>query len=727
MLLLNRLPDFLLAVIASWTGLSLLVRAPRDRLARAFAWFCLHLMLYGLTALLAQLTASLDVARALDRLNIVETLMLPPSFLQFIMALTRQGRPTTTQRAVLWACYAASAALGLYALLGPMDERYVGTPAAPYRPWLVWGEMSMPDGALSWLWVALRVLPLLYALWLMARAYRGGADAEERLLRRVFTLSAVVGVIGASTATAARTLDLTPAFGRALILVAMVVLAYGVLAYRALLPARVAQRTFFYSLLGSLITTLYVGLLLLLEAATRRFLAIDAPVVAALMLVVLVAALGPLREWFRSGLDRRFYRREFDYGRLLKALSADMFERGDLPEQLRAALSSICRTLGVSAGLVAVSPRAAPASPDGQPLAVQAVYGPVLNEAVLGAEIPPLPTTMDESVAGYHLLLPLRRGDEALGVVALGPKRSGQPFSDTERTLLAALASYLAAAIGHAGSSRAQQHALELLASQSQALAAQQEELAAQAAAAEAPPALQPAPVDDTSGLRVSALGTLHAARDSHQITRWGGDKAGTYQAEALFAFLFDRRGRGLTKDEAEEVIWPDLQDDIERADQAFHRTLSALRRTLEPGLRRGSESRAVLYHHERYWLEPSWVAWADTDAFAAAAERGATLLRQGQAEAALAQLRAAADLYRGDYMDACRFFGDSFYVEERRSELRAQYAAVLLALAQAYERLGQAGEALSAYRRAEQQSLLLTDGAALAARAVEGISRLSP
>ncbi|MBC8077967.1 MAG: hypothetical protein H7Y32_17955, partial [Chloroflexales bacterium] len=189
MLLLNRAPDFLLAVIASWTGLSLLVRAPRDRLARAFAWFCLHLLLYGLTALLAQLTTSLDVARALDRLNIVETLLLPPSFLQFIMALIRPGRATPVQRALLWLSYAAGAALALYALLGPMDERYVGTPAAPYRPWLVWGEMSLPAGPLNWLWVCQRVLPLLYALWLMWRAYRAeGGDAEERLLRRIFAL-----------------------------------------------------------------------------------------------------------------------------------------------------------------------------------------------------------------------------------------------------------------------------------------------------------------------------------------------------------------------------------------------------------------------------------------------------------------------------------------------------------------------------------------------------------
>jgi two-component SAPR family response regulator len=213
--------------------------------------------------------------------------------------------------------------------------------------------------------------------------------------------------------------------------------------------------------------------------------------------------------------------------------------------------------------------------------------------------------------------------------------------------------------------------------------------------------------------------------RGGEPITRWGGDKAGTYQAEALFAFLFDRIGRGITKDEAEEVIWPDLADDIDKADQAFHRTLSALRRTLEPGLRRGNESRAVLYHHERYWLDPATVGWADTEAFVSAAERGITQLRQGHPEDALMLLREASGLYRADYMDACRFFGDSVYVEERREELRVQYAETLLALAATCERLGQAGEARSAYRRAALLSQGSPDGATIASRAEDGIARL--
>ncbi len=217
--------------------------------------------------------------------------------------------------------------------------------------------------------------------------------------------------------------------------------------------------------------------------------------------------------------------------------------------------------------------------------------------------------------------------------------------------------------------------------------------------------------------MRVFALGPLRVERDGTPIDRWGGDKAGTYQAEALFAFLFDRRGRGLTRDEAEEVIWPDLE--LDKGDTAFHRTTSALRRTLEPGLRRGNESRPISYHHERYWLDPAAIAWCDFDAFVAAAERGHTRLRQGDLEVARAALVEALELYRGDYMDDCPFFGDSSYVEARRAELRDQQIDALLALGAVYERLGQAGEAATCYRRA----LAASDGDC--PRAEEGLARL--
>jgi DNA-binding SARP family transcriptional activator len=692
---LHYLPDALLVVVTSWLGLSLLVRAPHDRGSRVFAWFCLHLVLYGLSNLLPQLTSSEEVARLLSRGQLITSTLASIVFLHFITVLTAPppGTPPPWQRWIVAGFYAAGVLLGLYALLGPLPA-----PEQSAASWARWGDPRFPAGPLSWAWIGLRVLPLLVALALMMLAYRSAPrDAQERRLRRIFLFTSLVGVVGALAVVAAREMTLAPALPRAMILVAMLALAYGVLVHRALLPDRVARRTFFYSIIGSLVATAYVGVVLVLERFVGSWLEIDLPLVSALSVVVVIATLEPLREWVRRLLDQFFYRREFDYVRLVRSLGDDMVERGDLTDQLQAALSVICRALGVQMGAVVVARSSG--------LEVMARYGQA--EPALTLDALNVPDDMLWVEPGEwepwpqaRLLLPLRQGGDRLGLLLLGPQYVEQPFSKSEHALLDYVHRYLTLVISHANARDLQQDVIVALAEQSQALRAQQDELTRQAERAARPEARSAPPAD---GLRVYALGPLHVERDGEQITRWGGSKAGTYQAEGLFAFLFDRRGKGLTKDEAAEVIWPDLE--IDRADSAFHRTLAALRRTLEPGLKRGNQSQVILYHHERYWLEPAAVAWSDVDVFQAAAERGISLASQGQTEPALIDLEYAAKLYRGDYLDDCPFFGDSLYVEERRSDLRARGIDVLLALGAAYEAQQRTGEAASAYRRAQALS----------------------
>jgi DNA-binding SARP family transcriptional activator len=708
---LTVFPAFFMAVLACWLGLSLLVRAPRDRPTQAFAWLCLHLTIYGLTIVLPDLTDAVRVRYVLELIQVVETVLLPPVFFHFILVLVGDLAYARWQLVALAAAYSCGLALAGYALLGPMISRADGALFFP-------APLLLP-------WTLQRAVPMLLALSLMFLSYRQAAgDDLERRRRALFALSAVVGVVGALWATAARNAGFWAAPGHALMDLALALLAYAVLAYRSLLPTRVARRTFYRSLLGGILTALYIGLLLLAEPLANDIIQPRSrlPLVTIATLIVLIAIFGPLRDWAGAWIDRRFFHREFDYGRLLRAVGDDLFQRGDLQGQLQAALTSICRTLALRDGAVAIQ--------EGVGLRVLATYGadPPTPDALRDVAAPETTQTRYgdwEPWPAARLLLPLRRSpdapqaeDEALGLLLLGAKLSGEPYRETERALLHSLGAYLSLTIKHARSQQAEELAMAALAEQSRQLLAEQELLVAQAAEAARAVALPAAPdAQPARGLRVFALGPLRVERDGERIERWGGDKAGTYQSEALFAFLFDRRGRGVTKDEAEEVIWPDL--DLDKADTAFHRTISALRRTLEPGLKRGNESKLITYHHERYWLDPASVAWCDADAFGAAAERGHTLMRQGDLETARALLAEALELYRGDYMDDCPFFGDSAYVEGRRAELRDQRIDALLALGAVYERLGQAGEAVTCFRRA----LSAADGDCL--RAEEGLARL--
>lgn len=698
------LPAFLLAVLATWLGMSLLLRDARDRVTRAFAWLSLHLTLYGLATTLAPLSGDPQIARVLLQIQVVESVLLPPVFLHFIMRLVVGGFSGWPKWA-LSLFYATGAALGLYALLG------AGMVQEPTI-------MRFP-GWLAWAWVAQRAFPLVLALSLMYLGWRqAGGDDLARRRRRLFMISAGVGVAGALIATASSELRLSPAFGHGLIALALLVLAYAVLVYRSLLPERMAKRTVYRSMIGGGLTAMYIVLIIALEPALRALLQIDGPYITAVLVALLISVAAPLRDWVSSQLDRIFFHREFDFGHLLRDVSSDLMERGAIDDQLMTALSSICGTLDLESGLVATHDEAG--------LRRSAAHGVVRTDpALLQQAAIPLgeQVCFDDWPAwpAARLLLPLRNGSEVLGILALGPKRSGEPYRNTERALLSSLAAYMAFAIRHARHQQAEQLALARLADQSRKLQAEEDLLLARAAEATrftlhtvASESTEP---EQVSGLKIYALGPLRAERDGQLLDRWGGDKAGTYQAEALFAFLFDRRGRGLTKDEAAEVIWPDL--DLEKADMAFHRTISALRRTLEPGLRRGNESKIITYHHERYWLSPAAVGWSDVEAFGTAIERGHALLRQGDIEAARICFSQAAGLYRGEYLDDCPFFGDSVYAEPRRDELRRQHLDLLLTLGAVYERLDQVGEAASHYRRALAES----DGDC--PRAEEGLERL--
>ena len=193
-------------------------------------------------------------------------------------------------------------------------------------------------------------------------------------------------------------------------------------------------------------------------------------------------------------------------------------------------------------------------------------------------------------------------------------------------------------------------------------------------------------------------------------IQQWGGDKAGSRQAQAIFAFLFVRGTAGVAKDEVTELIWPDLE--IRRADLAFHRTLGGLRSVLD----QGSGLESIVFDGGRYRLAPELVAWSDVGAVEERLAAAAAL----QGREAIARLEDARHLYRGDLLDDCPIFGDSAFVEEARGYLRGRFEDLLIELGDRYRQVGEVSTAAARYR----QALALDSESA---RAADGLARLGP
>ncbi|CAN5193024.1 hypothetical protein BH23CHL9_BH23CHL9_03740 [soil metagenome] len=194
----------------------------------------------------------------------------------------------------------------------------------------------------------------------------------------------------------------------------------------------------------------------------------------------------------------------------------------------------------------------------------------------------------------------------------------------------------------------------------------------------------------------VHALGSLRAERDGDPVRRWGGEKAGSRQAEAIFAFLFDRGDRGAGKDEIVEIVWPDV--DLDRADVAFHRTMLGLRSMLQPGRLRRGGAPAIAFHNDRYRLDAAAIAWSDVSEF----ERLLADAGSAAPEAGVRALEQARALYRGDYLDDCPFYGDSADVENRRVALRRRYVDLLVELGERYAARGDRPAAAGCFRDAQ-------------------------
>jgi predicted ATPase len=220
------------------------------------------------------------------------------------------------------------------------------------------------------------------------------------------------------------------------------------------------------------------------------------------------------------------------------------------------------------------------------------------------------------------------------------------------------------------------------------------------------------APASDQT-LHVTALGQFAVERSGEPVTHWGGPKAGSRQAQAMFGFLLDRGQHGVTKDEFIEVIWPDAE--LTQGDLNFHRTLGGLRSTLEPDKASGP-SRGITFANGRYRLNPALIGWQDVAEFERLLGQAAQATDE---QAAIRSLEEARALYRGDYLDDCPVYGDSEYVEERRRSLRGRLTDALVDLGRRYERRADPTLAAARFREA------LTVAGGDCASAADGLRRL--
>ena len=640
----------LIAVLGVWLGLTVFTRS-RALPSRIFSFLSLSLVVWSCAIILQRLSSSVPAVQIGYAIEEAAGALIVPATAHLSLAIATEGHPTKGRRLVIAVLYPVSI---LFALPGILDP---AVPISLVAPHLSIGPI--PGELLGWGWITSRLGTLLIgAIWLL-QAFRGTQPADPRRRQVGVTLATVVvATIGGSFRFLPVLGDSDPWIGISLVALAMVLAAAAVLPAGVFFAPDVAGKAFWTSLGLGLGLFLLVGLLVAVDTASRSLLGLDLPLLTAMALVVTIAVYEPAATWLRTRLRDRSPR-AIARERLLRALGQSTLTAHAADAGVQPALVRLTRALDLEGARVVRGDSTVAASDGSEP------GGPRMTRVAL------------------------IEGGEAVGELRLGPVRSGAHLSQRDEQLVQLTAGYLAAALR---TGRREDEQVDALTDLSQDRADLDSTATALHVALVRRASTQP-------GLRVHALGTLRVERGDERIQRWGGEKAGTRQAQALFAFLFDRGERGVAKDEALELIWPDT--DLERADLAFHRTLGGLRHTLDPPGRSGRQ--VIRFYNDRYRLDPAVIDWSDVAAFLARLDEARATSDRAEA---LRLLEAARALYRGEYLDDCPFYGDSAHVEDRRAALRGRCVDLLLALGEGYEASGDRVSAAAAYRDA----LAMTD-----------------
>ncbi len=630
------------AILATWLGLLVATRAPRAPGAPIFSVLCFLLVTWSM-AIIVQRLGDPSIDAPMNLIEDTSAFLLPPVTAHLAISVAFEGHRTGSATLVLAIGYTVAALAIVQAAVDPTHE--IGFAVSGFAPF------GLPPAVAGWSFALARAGVWAAGIgFLVAGLRQSGTDVLRRRQLGFAIATIALGIIGGMARILPPEIGGPRWVGVSLVAVAVVMATYAIVAQHLFLSAHVAGRAVRWSVFGGLAVVAYVVILVALDRAAAAALAIDLPIVTALAVVVTIALFEPISERVQriaAGTST-----EVDHARLMQALGSDPLIAQRPEAAVQPALARLMRTFDLTGALVV----------DAEGSVIRAV-GDVADDD---------PRAVD---------LPMTDG----GTVRFGSKRSGAHFSGTELEALRLAAAFLGSSLRLAQRHEAQAAALAELSRERERVESRGTALS-DALSGTAP----------TPKLRIQALGSLRAEQGEEPIRRWGGEKAGSRQAEGLFAFLLDRGERGASKDEIVELIWPDV--DLDRADVAFHRTMLGLRSMLQPGRRGRGASAAITFHNDRYRLDPETVGYTDVTEFE-------QLIRDAGAadpDERLRLLERARALYRGDYLDDCPYYGDSADVEDRRRALRQRYVDLLVELGDRHADRGDRPAAAECYREAQ-------------------------
>ncbi|MDE3156579.1 MAG: GAF domain-containing protein [Acidobacteriota bacterium] len=451
---------FALAIVGVFTllvGASVRLRRPFDQATLHFFWLCVAffgVFTFSFSGSLNQLDWIFYWA------DDVATLLLPPLFLHFTLVFPeRRPRSWTRLKAVtalVPLVYVPGVALGV--------ARVLAVTRASDNELLFTGTMSNIDrGELVYLAVCF-LAGLAVLLQARQQALSGTA---RRQLRWILWGTA----LGAGPFAVLYALPWALGFNPPVVIQLTAVLlgllpltfASAIVRYRLMDVEVIIKRGLVYTAVVSAIVTIYAVLLRVAAQYLATGTAQHNSVIALLATLVVVLLARPVKNAMQDTLDRVFYRDRYDYRRALVGFARDLNSDLDLDRLSDRLVTRVMETLEVERMALMLGdeqadeflPIGASGFPGGTPpLSRQSGIGGRIERGATVALDDPLAAARFSAEeiefwrdTGIYYFVPCVFKENAIAVLALGRKGSGEPLNSEDMALLTAVAGQVATAL----------------------------------------------------------------------------------------------------------------------------------------------------------------------------------------------------------------------------------------------------------------------------------------
>ncbi|RJQ32106.1 MAG: diguanylate cyclase [Actinobacteria bacterium] len=440
------------AVIACFT----MFRSRNHRATKVFSFLLLGTTLWCLGAFLVNISTQAKQALYWTRFMHLAIVFVPSFFIHFVIAMLSEENNW-----ILKTCYGISIFFA-FTILSPLLITKV-TPA-DYIGW------SFSTGILYYPLAAFYVLGSTYGFIKLYKSYNQTSTGYRKKQLQYFifaNLIAVTGIIIFYFLSISNLPFKVPPMDNLFLLTFILIVTYAMISYR-LIDIRLAIiKFFFFSLFGTSVLILFIGLLTPVSYLVYQKIEYPFIVVAAGAFVLTVGISKPLREGLMGYVNQIVYGENHKHAKVIKDAASAVVTMLDIRELLGYVMETIVKDIGVKKVSLLIK--------EGSVYKVKASQGSQARNYLLKEDSPlivKLSQNKDKAYIRYELerennqtnkgviqeldkigaelIIPLAYKEELIGVLNLGLKSSGKIYSPTDIDTLTTLGTNLGIALVNA-------------------------------------------------------------------------------------------------------------------------------------------------------------------------------------------------------------------------------------------------------------------------------------